>query len=167
MDEQKFWKIIEESLQGAHGSQAVQKAKLKKILSTLDAGEIAAFDQIFTRLMHKSYTWDLWGGAYVLNGGCSDDSFEYFRRGLIASGREKFERSLKDPEYLADWAEPDELEFEDIEQVVYDVYKEKTGSDKHPEHGLKHPKTPSGEKWREDGDDLETRFPHLWAKFGE
>jgi hypothetical protein len=26
-----------------------------------------------------AYTWDLWGAVFVLNGGDSDDGFEYFQ----------------------------------------------------------------------------------------
>ena len=37
--------------------------------------------------MDDSYRWDLWGAAYLANGGCSDDGFDYFRGWLIGQGR--------------------------------------------------------------------------------
>ena len=40
--------------------------------------------------------------ASLILGGCSDDGFEYFRGWLIAQGREVFERSVADPDSLAD-----------------------------------------------------------------
>lgn len=40
--------------------------------------------------------------ASLILGGCSDDGFEYFRGRLIAQGREVFERSVADPDSLAD-----------------------------------------------------------------
>ena len=46
------------------------------------------------------YTWDLWGVAYILKGGCSDDGFEYFRAWLIARGRDFVAQALADPEGL-------------------------------------------------------------------
>ena len=166
MTENKFWEIIAESNKNAHGSQDVQRAALRKILLKLDAAEVIAFDRIFTEMLYKSYAWDLWGAAYIIDGGCSDDGFEYFRRGLVAAGRQKFENALRDAESLADWANPDEVEFEGIHHVADEVYQEKTGAKKMPNHGLKHPNEPSGEDWSANGDDLENRFPNLWEKFG-
>jgi len=163
MTEDKFWEIIGQS-QAGHDANAQIKA-LEKILWGLGTDEVAAFDRIFTQLLIKSYTWDLWGAAYIIDGGCSDDGFEYFRRGLIASGREKFEKALENPESLADWTEPDEVENEGIKYVSYKVYEEKSGGGKMPDDGLRYPSNPSGEPWEEDNDDLERRFPALWAKF--
>jgi hypothetical protein len=165
MNENRFWEIIEQSRAGSNGSQSAQKTKLKKLLSEFELPELIAFDKIFDQMLASSYTWDLWAAAYIINGGCSDDSFEYFRRGLIASGRQRFESALQDPQSLGDWVEPDELEFEDFKYAVYDVYNEKTGTKDIPDHGLKYPSSPSGEEWSEDGDDLEERFPRLWAKY--
>jgi hypothetical protein len=44
----------------------------------------------------------LWAAAYVINGGCSNDGFEYFRGWLIVQGREVFEHVVADPGTLAD-----------------------------------------------------------------
>lgn len=39
--------------------------------------------------MHGAlYRRDLWAAAYIIGGGCSDDSFIDFRAGLIAQGHE-------------------------------------------------------------------------------
>jgi len=165
MNENRFWEIIGLSRAGNENSQAAQKAKLKQLLTGLEASEVIAFDKIFDQTLYASYTWDLWGAAYIINGGCSDDSFEYFRRGLIASGRQNFADALQDPQTLGDWVEPDELEFEDIKYAVYDVYNQKTGTTDIPNHGLKPPSSPAGDPWEEDSDELEKRFPRLWAKF--
>lgn len=37
--------------------------------------EIVAFDQRFALKTQALYTWELWGVAYLLLGGCSDDEF--------------------------------------------------------------------------------------------
>jgi Protein of unknown function (DUF4240) len=166
MNEQKFWEIIAASKKSEHDSQQAQEASLTKILSTLDTEEVISFDKIFTELILKSYTWDLWGAAYIIDGGCSDDGFEYFRRGLIASGRARFEAAMHDAESLADWAESDEMEFEGISYVASATLKERGGAGL-PNHGFKRPSQPAGEPWDEEGDDLEERFPKLWAKFNE
>jgi Protein of unknown function (DUF4240) len=49
-----------------------------------------------------SYDWGLWGAAYVIDGGCSDDGFDYFRAYLISRGRAVFEAAMADPDSLAD-----------------------------------------------------------------
>lgn len=164
MNEKEFWEIIAASKKSEHVSQDVQEAELKKILSKSETEEVIAFDRIFSELVIKAYTWDLWGAASIINGGCSDDGFEYFRRGLIASGRAKFEAALQDAESLAEWAEPDELEFESISHVPIALLKERNAS-RPANQRLKQPSQPAGERWIEDGDDLEERFPRLWEKF--
>jgi hypothetical protein len=44
---------------------------------------------------------DQWGAAYLANGGCSDDGFDYFRGWLIGQGRKVYETVLADPDSLA------------------------------------------------------------------
>jgi hypothetical protein len=64
--------------------------------------EIVAAAQILWELMVDSYRNPLWAAAYLINGGCSDDGFDYFRGWLIVQGREVFERIVADPDALAD-----------------------------------------------------------------
>jgi hypothetical protein len=164
MTEKKFWEIIAASKKGERDSQERQEAALRAILSPLESDELISFDQILSELVIKAYTWDLWGAACIINDGCSDDGFEYFRRGLVASGRAKYEAALKDAETLSDWAEPDELEFESLAHIALSILKERSGAGA-PQHGLSQPLEPAGEPWTEEGDDLRERFPTLWARF--
>ena len=57
--------------------------------------EIVAFQRVLDELMDESYRADLWGAAYVINGGCSDDGFEDFPHS--GSSRSPAERSTKRP----------------------------------------------------------------------
>ena len=59
---------------------------------------------VLSGLMADSYRTPLWAAAYVINGGCSDDGFDYFRGWLIVQGRQVFERAVADPDALADLA---------------------------------------------------------------
>jgi Protein of unknown function (DUF4240) len=72
------------------------------LLSALPREEIVAAERVLSGLLADSYQILLWAAAYLINGGCSDDGFEYFRCWLIAQGRHVFERSLADPDALAD-----------------------------------------------------------------
>ncbi len=47
---------------------------------------------------NAAYRTDIWALAYLLRGGCSDDSFEAFRGWLILQGRKVFEATLADPD---------------------------------------------------------------------
>jgi hypothetical protein len=161
VDENQFWTIIEES---RDESPDEQNEKLAKILNRLEVAELVEFDRIFEDLLYKSESWDILGAACVLNGGCTDDRFEYFRRALIGAGRERFEAALRDPDSLADWAKPYKFENEEIKYVAYLIYQEKTGGAEFPPHAPLPPGEFSGEPLSENGDDLGRRFPKLWAK---
>ncbi|XIE77187.1 DUF4240 domain-containing protein [Streptomyces sp. SBR177] len=53
--------------------------------------------------MHDAvYRWDVWAAAYLIGGGCSDDGFMDFRAGLIALGRDWYERAAACPDSLAE-----------------------------------------------------------------
>ena len=50
--------------------------------------------------MDRAYRQELWGAAYLINGGCSDDGFVYFLGWLIAQGRDVYQAALPDPDSL-------------------------------------------------------------------
>ena len=62
---------------------------------------------------------------YVINGGCSDDGFDYFRGWLIAQGKSVFMKALENPDSLAKLDEIDEAECEYIMSVAGSAYLEK------------------------------------------
>jgi hypothetical protein len=65
-----------------------------------------------------AYRWDLWAAAYVINGGASDDGFEYFLGWLMAQGRTRWEATLADPDSLADIVDADTGDL-DGEELLY------------------------------------------------
>ncbi|MBB5927025.1 DUF4240 domain-containing protein [Streptomyces echinatus] len=104
MNRQRFWQLVEEARGRASDpddeEEVVRRAASR--LATHPAREIVAAQQVLWDLMADSYTNPLWAAAYVINGGCSDDGFDYFRGWLIAQGRETFERVVADPDALAE-----------------------------------------------------------------
>jgi hypothetical protein len=48
-----------------------------------------------------------WAAAYVVNGGASEDGFDYFLGWLMAQGRARWEATLADPDSLADVVDVD------------------------------------------------------------
>ena len=82
-------------------SEAVA-AQAAVLLSVFPPPEIVATEPVLQGLMATSYRTLLWAAASLINGGCGDDGFEYFRGWLIVQGREVFEGSVADPDSLAD-----------------------------------------------------------------
>lgn len=148
-------------------------ARMTELLSARPAEEIAAFAQPVWDLLAASYTWDLWAAAYVINGGASDDGFEYFRGWLIAQGRAVFERTVADPDSLAEHpaviagAEEGEagVECEDILGVAWTAHRAATGDDLPPgTFTVEYPEL--GEGWDfDDASEMGRRLPRLAALY--
>jgi predicted DNA-binding WGR domain protein len=127
-----FWRLIDLSRKGSEGDPYMQLDNLRQRLLKLPEEELRSFDRVFWELMNESYRADLWGAAYVIKGGCSDDSFDYFRGWLIMQGEQPFTEALKDPDSLAPRARRaqelgSEFEFEEILSIAGALYEEKTG----------------------------------------
>lgn len=162
MNDELFWKLIKQSRRGTEDGEA-QAEKLTSLLAKLEPSEIVAFDELLAKRRNEAYRWDLWAVAYIINGGCSDDGFEYFRCWLIAQGREFFEATLKNPEHAAKRIEVgDEAECEDLLYVAPKAYEIKTGQEL-PPRKTKHLIRPKGKRWKED--ELENLFPKLCKRF--
>jgi hypothetical protein len=104
MDIRQFWKLIEDArvrVDDAADSEAIA-ARAAVLLSTFPRKEIVAAQRVLGGLLAASYQNALWAAASLINGGCGDDGFDYFRGWLILQGREVFDRSLADPDSLAD-----------------------------------------------------------------
>lgn len=172
MDKTQFWQLIESSKVESEGDsekQCDQQAeKLKQSLSPLPPEELVAFERIFNECRNAAYRWDLWGAAVMLNGGSSDDGFEYFRWWLIGQGQAVFEGALADPDSLADLIKTDIewgdawLECESIAYVAMEVYEEKAGHEMPTEKIHVFVGEPVGVRWEED--DLDALYPKLAAK---
>jgi hypothetical protein len=170
MQIEEFWRLIASSKASSDGSFDGYAESLQETLSQLPEANIVAFDRTFDQFMNRADTWDLWGAAYIIGGGCGDDSFIDFRSWLISMGQAVYESAVADAESLADIELGPEAEedvfFEEFAYVASRAYEEKTGTDMPRTPALAHAGT-SGEEWDEDGDDLAQRFPQLWAKYGD
>lgn len=128
MDREGFWKLIEEAKGASKGDVDQQLAALERALSHYAPDEILTFDRILHEFMSISYTNDLWAAAYIINGGCSDDGFDYFRGWLIAQGQDTFFRALGDPETLVDVVGTGEVELEELLSVAWTAYENRTAT---------------------------------------
>jgi hypothetical protein len=160
MDADGFWEIID---------RASSPDALQRELATLPNSELADFEVEHAKAYAATYDWGLWGAAYVIAGGCSDDSFDYFRSYVIGLGRRVYEAALANPDSLADVDVDDGEEWEDWMSPTLAIVEERTGkyeriaAERHPAQ----PGEPTGDDWEEEPDELAARFPRLWAKHGD
>lgn len=157
----ELWDVIGQAR--ATGTSCAECARaLERILSELPSAEIEAFARDQEDLMRTSYRWDLWGAAFVINGGCSDDGFDYFRGWLMLQGRDVWESALLEPESLARVSFEGDAECEDALYSAGKAYESVAGS--HLTSTGDHlPDAPSGTAWQET--DLKALYPTLWERF--
>jgi hypothetical protein len=168
----RFWSIIGETT--PYGAEAdKQLDALKAELSKLTPTEIAGFASTFDQIMATSYSWGLWGAAYVIHGGAGDDGFEYFRAWLISKGQNAFEAASIDPDGVGDMIAPDStgpMEFEEFAYVAGEVWATKTGKEAsqipHVADVIYTRGEPEGEPFEETEGYLSHHYPKLWKRFG-
>lgn len=161
MESSEFWEIINKANQAANDAFD-RPQSLRVLLNELEPSDIQGFCETYKFKFNEAYTWPLWGAAYVINGGCSDDCFDYFRDWLISEGKEIFENALMNPESLAELPIIEEAELEEFRYVADEVYEEKTGQDMNP-RSIPHPTDPAGREW--DEDEVYNLFPQLTEKY--
>ena len=105
MDEAGFWNIVERVHTATPGDMDSKCALLKQELARLPENDAADFARHFDEKMDRAFDWSLWGAAYVINGGCSDDTFSDFRASLISRGpqglRSRARRNPDSPRWRA------------------------------------------------------------------
>ncbi|MGZ5789701.1 MAG: DUF4240 domain-containing protein [Burkholderiaceae bacterium] len=162
MDEIKFWEIVQLAHEQSDGVMDDKCEIITSMVSKLSKDDAIGFARIFDQMMVRAYNWQLWGAAYVINGGCGDDSFSDFCSALISRGRQAFENAIADPDSLAneDFDE-DSWFYEGFQYAVSDGVKAAVGSV--PDREVSFPSEPSGEEWAEDK--VYDLFPQLSKKF--
>ncbi|MCA9049079.1 MAG: DUF4240 domain-containing protein [Planctomycetaceae bacterium] len=165
MTPDEFWSLID-STRGDVDDPWGHAEAVESELEQKSPEDIMDFERHLSALMEKSYNWDLWGAAYLINGGCSDDGFDYFRGWLVLQGKKVFEQALKDPDSLADYSGTEmEVECEEILSAAFNAYQTSAGKD-FPGVPINCPDL--GEDWDfDDDDEMSSRYPKLFARFCE
>lgn len=177
MTDTQFWKLIDMAHRKGDDLDEQVEWLIGK-LSKKSENDIVRFDFLFNQNYSKSYTSDLWAAAYIIRGGCSDDSFDYFRAWLLFLGKEPYEEAIRNPESLIPYMaklEDDVPEFEELLSCASMAYEEKTGRDQEQylELYLKLTGQSNGIlemefDWEEDDEEgLSKKFPRLWHIYGD
>src|SRR5688572_2821439 len=130
MDADRFWQIIEDARDRGRRRRAAGRTRLSSSERT-SARRDHLFDELYDQYRFRAYCWDLWGAAYIMNGGCSDDGFEYFRNWVISRGREVYYKAKENPDSLISEVHPD-IEYYDFESFWYvalQAFEETTGKE--------------------------------------
>jgi len=162
MQKDAFWNIIDRVHASSPRDMDAKCEALRGELKKLNDSDLKSFIGHFDDADVKAYKWKLWGAAYVIGGGCSDDAFSDFRATLISMGRKFYERALADPDSLVDSQYDEESTFyEGFQYVKNDVAEERFGAI--PKLSAPFPSEPTGASWEDD--DLPGLLPGLSRKF--
>jgi Protein of unknown function (DUF4240) len=176
MPEDQYWALVEASLVNSK-NQNKQEAYLRTALKKLSPQEIIGFTIRTYMFSWDIHTSEMWCAGYLINGGCSDDGFEYFKRWIVSRGKNVYYNTKANPDSLADIdTELDECDFESFSYVGSYVFEEKTGEeiDEFWDYG-EFLETHGGSGWNGDDfnweeDEPETMkaiCPRLFEKFWE
>lgn len=169
MTRTEFWNIIDTARATTDDDLDAQSELIAATLRELPDEELLSFHEHFYTLYNPTYRADLWGAAYVINGGCSDDCFDYFRAWLVGRGQAAYEAALANPDSLADVAQDDCAEQEDLLSIAEEVWLERYGKTWGDETPFPH--LPQSdlvgelEDWDEDEEKLAQHYPRLFATF--
>jgi hypothetical protein len=159
MNRHRFWELIE--------AARSEEAPLSDALTALPLAEVMAFEHHYESIFNLAGTADLWGAAYLIEGGCSDDCFIDFRYWLIAQGRKVYEAAVRNPDSLADVLDGEPPDEAGLYNFASDIWTERTGRtrDEFMEEVRRLgpiPREPLGKDWDYDDDDeVRRRFPRL------
>jgi hypothetical protein len=130
LNEEVYWAIIDSSLHETT-NQEDQELYLVSAIEKLTPKEMIGFRLRTDKILFDSYNPELWCAAYIVNDGCSDGGFEYFRCWLISRGKEAFYSVKIDPDSLIKQVVEgkESYEFEGFWYVAMNAFKNKTGEE--------------------------------------
>ena len=164
----RWWELIERSRKDVDGDTEQAEKLVALMTAELSADEIVAFGRFLEERVRDAFRGDLWGVAYIMNGGCSDDGFDYFLGWLICQGKKRYQAALANPEAAATGISPDDEPFEN--EVVYwgpaTAWGAKTGRPRDDYYQIAPgvTRTLQGELFDEDS--VFEQHPKLAKKFG-
>jgi hypothetical protein len=167
LNEDLYWSLIHQALEATEDLAEMEEYLIGEV-EKLTPQEMVGFYLRTNDLEQKAYTSDLWCAAYIINGGASDDGFEYFRCWLISAGKDVYYNALENPDSLADVVEEgNEYEFESLAYVPITAFENKTEQDLYDYiEKITYTATEMEFTWEEDDEESQKKIcPKLYAKF--
>lgn len=167
MTESEFWQLVTADDFFA-GSDEIAKQLTSK-LASLDDPTLAAFDKHFNLRMRETYTWSLWGAAYLIAGCNSEFAFSEFRCWLISRGQEVFDKTIANPDNLADFdlmSQKDGQPYpylDEYDLIAGQIYEDRIGQElPFVPSGQDHPK---GKRFKDRPKFLKMAYPKLFRQY--
>lgn len=171
MDKDAFWAVVGAARVEADRAGTPVDQVLREDLRQRSREEIQSFQKHFDDAQNALYRWDVWGAAYLIGGGCSDDAFMDFRAGVISFGREWFDRVRARPDSLAqhpavrdadEFDEPDGIFLEEVNYAAMTAFEEVAGDDQGFRVVRDEREANLGESFDfDDDDEMRRRYPAL------
>jgi hypothetical protein len=183
MDTVFFWKIMDYAFAKAKFDNEQREQTILDQLTKLTPEQIQQFEIIFQQMNQKASTWNNMAAHTIIEGGSSDDTYFYFRCWLISLGKQNFDNTLNNTDYLATLEIPinkeygyGEVIFEELIPLSDKAYSIVTGKKKEDETfprnyamntGLFYDSNTdiTGIEWTEK--DLPKIAPNLYKKFNK
>jgi hypothetical protein len=161
-----FWTLITETRGAAGKDTGTQSELLRDRLSKLGSSQILAFDRWWRALDKRLYTWEVWGAAFVIEDGCSDDCFRDFRAYVISLGPDAFGTATKNPDALAPIVSDSKIgDWEGAKDMAPDAFSMATDGD-FPYDTDDLSGTPRGVPWSDSQEQaVVNRYPRLASRF--
>lgn len=167
LTEHAFWDLVTTPNLGLDPQHVSDSLKIK--LADLTDQQLIDFDKYFCINMRKSFTWELFGAAFVM-AGCNDEyGFSEFRCWLISRGKTVFENALANADSIAqctpvyhlnDQPYPYIDEYDLIAGLLYEERNDDelpfipSGSDE-----------PQGKRFKDKAKFLKLNYPLLYEKY--
>ena len=102
MTKDKFWEVINNAraIAPALEGKPLRESLYKQLLK-LSPDELVGFDCAWQEYRRIANSPQLIAAACIINGGTSDDRFDYFKNWLILQGQYAFRQALQNPDTLA------------------------------------------------------------------
>ncbi len=170
LKEDVFWNIIDISLKNSKDIDEQEEFLISE-LEKMSIQEMLSFKLRVEDLANAIHTSEMWCAGYLMNGGCSDDGFDYFKNWVISRGKEVYYKAKENPDNLSDYyTEEDEdgFDFEGLDYVAVNAFENKTEQDLYeymPKGTLD--RSEFEFNWEEDDDESMKRIcPKLFEKVG-
>ncbi len=131
LKEDIFWNIIDTSIKRSNDIDEQEEILISE-LEKMSIQEMLSFKLRVEDLANAIHTSEMWCAGYLMNGGCSDDGFDYFKNWVISRGKEVYYKAKENPDNLSDYYTEEnegEFEFESLDYVAVDAFENKTEED--------------------------------------
>ena len=166
MNETEFWKIVENAGSPDTLDPDQQCEAITKALDGKSIEDIADFHNIHRRTLARAYKWNLIEVCFITIHYVSDDVFEDFRNWIILNGRDRFERTIENPDYMATYMKvEDPVEELTGEPLLYVCEAAFKGEIEELENKYIYPEEPTLEDSWPPFSVLKEKYPNLVSKY--